>query len=146
MAAWNPASGDFRPNFPVRMNDLQFLTGPSVADIDPGSPGEEMVAGSAYLDLQAYTGLGKPVAGFPKLTADWMVANPLIGSFGSLDKKVRGGGESRRPRVRLPHGRRHVRRGLVAALPPRQRQLGRRTTATPSRPGRPTATRSRARP
>ncbi len=88
VAAWNPASGDFRPNFPVRMNDLQFLTGPSVADIDPGSPGEEMVAGSAYLDLQAYTGRGTPVAGFPKLTADWMVANPLIGSFGSLDKKV----------------------------------------------------------
>jgi hypothetical protein len=67
------------------MNDLQFLTGPSVADMD-GKPGEELLAGSAYLDLQAYNGQGKPAdPAWPKLSSGWMVANPLIGSFGTMD-------------------------------------------------------------
>jgi hypothetical protein len=34
LAAWNTPSGQMRLNFPARTNDLQFLTGPSVADID----------------------------------------------------------------------------------------------------------------
>ncbi|MEA2472290.1 MAG: hypothetical protein QOE06_205, partial [Thermoleophilaceae bacterium] len=84
VAAWDPTTGSYRPGFPARMNDLQFLTGPSVADID-GKPGEELLEGSAYLDLQAFDGNGQPVAGYPKLTSDWDVANPLIGSFGTLD-------------------------------------------------------------
>lgn len=88
ISAWDPASGQFRVNFPQQMNDLQFLTGPSVADID-GLPGEELLAASASLDLQAYNGLGAPVSdAWPKLTGDWTVANPLIGSFGSADRKV----------------------------------------------------------
>jgi hypothetical protein len=82
---WDTSTGSFRPGFPARMNDLQFLTGPSVADID-GQPGEELLAGSAYLDLQAYNGQGQPAsAAWPKLTSGWMVANPLIGSFGTTD-------------------------------------------------------------
>src|SRR5690606_36612267 len=82
IGAWDPATGQLRPNFPRQMNDLQFLTGPSVADID-GRPGEELVAGSASLDLAAYNGLGLPVSDrWPKLTGDWTVANPLIGQWG----------------------------------------------------------------
>ncbi|TML27738.1 MAG: VCBS repeat-containing protein, partial [Actinobacteria bacterium] len=90
LSAWDPPSGTFRANTPVRMNDLQFLTGPSVSDVDPSptAPGEEMLGGSAYLDLQAYTASGQPAAGFPKLTSDWMVANPLVGSFGTLDTQA----------------------------------------------------------
>jgi hypothetical protein len=84
ISAWDPATGDFRSGFPAHMNDLQFLTGPSVADVD-GQPGEELLEGSAYLDLQAYRGDGSPAAGFPKLTSDWTVATPLAGSFGTLD-------------------------------------------------------------
>jgi hypothetical protein len=84
VSVWDPSTGKFRPGFPARMNDLQFLTGPSVADID-GAPGEELVAGSAYLDLQAYRENGEALDRFPKLTSDWMVANPLIGTFGSFD-------------------------------------------------------------
>lgn len=88
MGAWNPATGQFRPNFPQQMNDLQFLTGPSVADID-GRPGEELLAGSAYLDLQAYRGDGRPVSdAWPKLTSDWTVANPLIGAFDPRGRKT----------------------------------------------------------
>jgi hypothetical protein len=81
LAAWNPATGQFRPNFPGVVNDLQFLTGPSVGDVD-GRGGEEMIGGTAYLDVHAFTGSGAEAAGWPKLTSDWEVANPAIGTFG----------------------------------------------------------------
>jgi hypothetical protein len=90
VAAWVAESpgGVMRPGFPARVNDLQFLSGPAVADID-GAPGggEEMIAGSAHNDLAAYTAAGAaPVGGkWPKTTSDWMVTTPLTGSFGTLD-------------------------------------------------------------
>lgn len=84
VGAWDPASGGFRANFPVTMNDLQFLTGPAVADID-GAGGEEVIAGSSSADLAAYGADGAPLAGWPKLSTDWTVATPLIGSFGTTD-------------------------------------------------------------
>ena len=85
LSGFIPQTSAFRPAFPVQMNDLQFLTGPSIADID-GLPGQEVVAGSASLDLQAYNIAGLPVSTrWPKLTSDWIVANPLIGSFGTHD-------------------------------------------------------------
>jgi hypothetical protein len=85
VGAWDPISGNYRTGFPARENDLQFLTGPSVADID-GQAGEEVLEGSASLDLQAYNAQGQPVSSaWPKLSSGWMVANPLIGSFGTTD-------------------------------------------------------------
>jgi hypothetical protein len=70
------------------MNDLQFLTGPSVGDIDGNPSNEEIVAGSASLDLQAYDGSGGRVGHWPKLTSDWTIANPLLGSWGAQQHKV----------------------------------------------------------
>jgi hypothetical protein len=88
LAAWDAASGQFRPLFPARVNDLQFLTGPSVGDVD-GEGGEEMVGGTASLDLVAYAGSGAPVSDrWPKLTSDWTVANPVIGPFGDGGNRV----------------------------------------------------------
>jgi hypothetical protein len=85
IAAWSVSGGgQFRPNFPQQMNDLQFLTGPAVADLD-GVPGQEIVEGSASMDLEAYNAAGTELARWPKLTTDWTVANPTIGSFGTLD-------------------------------------------------------------
>jgi hypothetical protein len=85
LSGFNAQTGAFRANYPVQMNDLQFLSGPAVADID-GLPGQEIVNGSASLDLQAYDLAGLPVnAKWPKLTSDWMVSTPLIGSFGDLE-------------------------------------------------------------
>jgi hypothetical protein len=73
---------------PAVVNDLQFLTGPSVADLD-GQAGEEVVGGTASQDLYAVRGDGRPLSGaWPKLTSDWLVANPLVGSFGGIDGKV----------------------------------------------------------
>jgi hypothetical protein len=86
IGAWDlEAGGTLQPGFPQTMNDLQFLTGPSVADID-GLPGQEIVEGSASKDLQAYDAAGAPVSSaWPKVTTDWTIAAPTIGSFGTLD-------------------------------------------------------------
>jgi len=84
-SAWDPATGQFRAGFPARVNDLSFLTGPSVGDIG-GLPGEEVVTGTAYQDLQAFGAGGLPPGpAWPMLTGDWMVANPLLGTFGELE-------------------------------------------------------------
>ena len=85
MAGWEAHTGQFRPGWPAPVNDLQFLTGPSAANVD-AAPGEEIVAGTASLDLAAFNPAGLAAGpGWPKLTSDWMVANPLVGSFGTID-------------------------------------------------------------
>ncbi|MEA2391675.1 MAG: hypothetical protein QOK31_1784, partial [Solirubrobacteraceae bacterium] len=85
IAAWNAQTGQFHPGWPTPVNDLQFLTGPSIADID-GVPGQEVLEGTASLDLAGLNAAGAPVnERWPKLTGDWMVANPLAGSFSTLD-------------------------------------------------------------
>jgi hypothetical protein len=87
-AAWDATTGQMRAGFPAQENDLAFLTGPAVADID-GLPGQEIVAGTASLDLQAFNALGQPVSSaWPKLTGDWTVATPLIGQFGDSPHKT----------------------------------------------------------
>ena len=85
--AWNASTGQFHPGFPAAQSDLSFLTGPSAADVD-SVPGDEVLAGTASLDLSAYnaqTGSPADPTRWPKLTSDWVVANPLIGSFGQLE-------------------------------------------------------------
>jgi hypothetical protein len=86
LGVWDPASGGFRAGFPATVNDLQLLTGPAVADVD-GRGGGEVLSGSSSQDLVAYGPSGTPAAGWPKLTTDWTVATPLIGSFGTVDTK-----------------------------------------------------------
>ncbi|HEX6390666.1 MAG TPA: hypothetical protein VFZ89_14500, partial [Solirubrobacteraceae bacterium] len=81
ISAWDPGSGQLRFGFPARQNDLSFLSGPSVGDVG-GPPGEEVVAASAHLDLNAFGVGGLQLDGWPKLTSDWVVANPLLGSWG----------------------------------------------------------------
>ncbi len=85
VAALDPQTGQFRPGFPSPVNDLQFLTGPSVADLD-GLPGEELVGGTASLDLYGMNAAGLPFSpAWPKMTGDWTVTNPVAGSLGTLD-------------------------------------------------------------
>jgi hypothetical protein len=85
LGVWSPqAGGQFRPNFPATMNDLQFLAGPAIADLD-GNPGEEIVNASASLDIQGFNAAGAPIdATWPKLSSDWVVNVPLIGTWGQL--------------------------------------------------------------
>ena len=84
LGVWDPATGQFRSGFPATVNDLQLLTGPAIADVD-GNAGEEILSGSSSQDLVAYGADGTPSSGWPKLTTDWTVATPLIGSFGTRD-------------------------------------------------------------
>ncbi|HET6829718.1 MAG TPA: calcium-binding protein, partial [Solirubrobacterales bacterium] len=86
LGIWDPSSGAPRPGFPATVNDLQLLTGPAVAEIGGGG-GEIVVTGSSSQDLAAYGAGGTPVDGWPKLTTDWTVATPLIGSLGTEDTK-----------------------------------------------------------
>ncbi|MDQ3728087.1 MAG: S8 family serine peptidase [Actinomycetota bacterium] len=84
-AAWDPATGQMRPGYPSPVNDLSFLSGPAIGDVG-GTPGEEIVAGTASMDLVALTGTGQPTSNaWPKLSSDWTIATPLLGSFGTLD-------------------------------------------------------------
>jgi FG-GAP repeat protein len=86
VAALDPQTGQFRPEFPSPVNDLQFLTGPSIADLD-GLPGEEVLGGTASLELYGMNAAGASFdpGGWPKLTGDWTVANPVVGSLGTTD-------------------------------------------------------------
>jgi hypothetical protein len=85
IGAWDPSSGQARPGFPAEVNDLQFLTGPAIGDIT-GGPGQEVIGGTSSLDLAAFDAAGLPAGGaWPKLTGDWTIATPTLGSFGTLD-------------------------------------------------------------
>ena len=87
LGAWNPSLPALQtlPGFPAEVNDLQFLTGPVVGDI-LGASGQEVIGGTSSLDLAAFTATGAAAgASWPKLTGDWTVATPALGSFGSLD-------------------------------------------------------------
>jgi hypothetical protein len=83
ISAWDTTSGQFHSGFPSPVNDLQFVTGPAVADV-LGQPGEQAVGGTASLDLAAINASGSAASSkWPKLT----IANPTIGSFGTDDTK-----------------------------------------------------------
>jgi hypothetical protein len=85
-AAWNGSSGQFAPGFPTVNNDLSFITGQVVGDVTGAAPTQEVVAGTASQDLEAYNAAGAPAGtAWPKLTGDWLVATPILGSLGTLD-------------------------------------------------------------
>src|ERR1700732_2140144 len=85
-AAWNASSSQFAPGFPAVNNDLSFITGQTVGDVTGQAPKQEVVAGTASQDLQAYNAEGSPAgSAWPKLTGDWLVATPILGSLGTLD-------------------------------------------------------------
>jgi MYXO-CTERM domain-containing protein len=85
LAAWRiatadgtPASRQLLPGFPRVMNDLQFLAGPAVADIDAdGKP--EALQGSGVYDIHAVDSDGVEAPGWPKFTHGWMVQSPAVG-------------------------------------------------------------------
>jgi hypothetical protein len=88
-AAWNASLGQFAPGFPAVNNDLSFITGQAVGDITGEAPAQEVVAGTASQDLQAYNAAGLPASSdWPKLTGDWLVATPVLGSLGTLDSSA----------------------------------------------------------
>jgi hypothetical protein len=50
------------------------------------SGGQAVIGGTSSLDLAAFTAGGRPAgSAWPKLTGDWTIATPTLGSFGTLD-------------------------------------------------------------
>src|SRR5947209_4750418 len=85
IGGWDPTSAQALPGFPAAVNDLQFLTGPVVGQITANGP-QAVIGGTSSLDLAAFTAGGTPASSaWPKLTGDWTVATPTLGSFGTLD-------------------------------------------------------------
>jgi hypothetical protein len=78
VAAWIASSGSYLPTFPHHIEDLQFLTGPSIADVG-GAPTPEIVAASAGYFVHAYDATGTEPLGWPKFSGGWHIANPAIG-------------------------------------------------------------------
>jgi hypothetical protein len=84
--AWNAATGQYAPGYPAVTNDLSFITGQAIGDITGQAPKQEVVGGTASLDLQAFGTEGLPAStAWPKLTGGWTVATPTLGSLGTID-------------------------------------------------------------
>ncbi|MGI9184531.1 MAG: hypothetical protein ACR2GZ_06125 [Solirubrobacteraceae bacterium] len=83
---WDASTGRFHSGYPAITNDLGFLTGETVGDVTGQAPAQEVLGGTASLDVQAFNGQGQPASSaWPKLSGDWLVATPTLGSFGTLD-------------------------------------------------------------
>src|SRR6202023_3967140 len=79
-------SGQFSPGYPAVNNDLSFITGQTIGDVTGEAPKQEVLAGTASLDVQAFNvegGAASPA--WPKLSGGWLVATPTLGSLGTLD-------------------------------------------------------------
>jgi hypothetical protein len=79
LIAWSLDTGDVLPDFPQRIEDLQFLTTPALADLD-GDGIQEVLQGSGGYYLHAFSGTGGQPANWPKFTGGWSV-----GAFGLGD-------------------------------------------------------------
>lgn len=87
LAAWAITDGagarsdrQFLPAFPHQVTDLQFLSGPSVADIT-GDGRPEALAGSGVYDIHAVDADGVEAPNWPKFTNGWMVQAPAVGDL-----------------------------------------------------------------
>ncbi len=78
LEAWVATSGTYQPTFPHHVEELQFLTGPSIADVG-GAPTPELIEGTAGYFLHAYDVTGTEPTGWPKFSGGWHIANPAIG-------------------------------------------------------------------
>ena len=90
VAAWDGLTGEFKWGFPQVTEDLQFFMNPAVADVSGDSLPEVVTASGGYL-VHAWNVDGHEAPGFPKSTAGWFVASPLIGDIdhdGYLDVVV----------------------------------------------------------
>ena len=78
VGGWVALSGSYLPAYPRHIEELQFLTGPSIARVGATTL-PYVVEGSAGYYLHAYDVNGVEPAGWPKFTGGWHVANPAIG-------------------------------------------------------------------
>ena len=77
ITAWNPQTGTLLPAFPRPMEDMQFLTSPSIGTVSTSGP--SIVQGSGAYLLHAYDVDGVEPEGWPKFTHGWLISSPLLG-------------------------------------------------------------------
>lgn len=80
IGVWNPAAGMLLPAFPRKMDDMQFLSSPSLADVD-GDGVAEVVQGSGGYLIHAFRSNGSEPQGWPKFTHGWMIPSPVAGDI-----------------------------------------------------------------
>jgi hypothetical protein len=80
--AFNAATGVPIPGFPSKLQGLDFLGGPAIADVT-GDGKAELVNGADSSALQAFTQTGAEAAGFPKFTTGWVLYAPAVGDLDS---------------------------------------------------------------
>ncbi|HWH29669.1 MAG TPA: S8 family serine peptidase, partial [Mycobacteriales bacterium] len=90
LAVWHARQDGTRSQhaaFPREVNDLQFLATPSAVDVD-GDGSDEVLAGTAYSDLHAFSASGDEPGlrtlddrGWPKFTGGWTVVAAAAGSL-----------------------------------------------------------------
>jgi len=92
LSAWNALTGLHKPAFPRVVEDWQFFTSPSVADLDGAAGGlPEMIVSSGGWFVHAFNALGVEPAGWPKFTGQWVVTTPAVGDVdddGALEVAV----------------------------------------------------------
>ncbi len=80
LVAWSLDTGDVLPDFPQRIEDLQFLTTPVIADLD-GDAIPEVLQGSGGYYLHAFSGTGGQPTDWPKFTGGWTVGSLSLGDM-----------------------------------------------------------------
>jgi hypothetical protein len=80
LSAWNATTGVQKPAFPRVIEDWQFVTGPSIAEIS-GDALPEVIATSGGFYVHAFNALGIEPAGWPKRTGQWQTSSPSIGDL-----------------------------------------------------------------
>jgi hypothetical protein len=78
--AWNGRTGESFPGFPRQIEDLSFLSAPSVGDLS-GDGAPDVAIGSGGGFVHAWSANGTPLPGWPKLTGGWMLGGPALGDI-----------------------------------------------------------------
>jgi hypothetical protein len=78
--AYDAATAAVQPGFPARLQGLDFLGEPVVADVGGGA-GADVVSGGDSGALAAYTPSGVQAPGFPKFDGGWVVSAPSVGDL-----------------------------------------------------------------
>jgi hypothetical protein len=80
VAAWSGGTGDFLPGWPRRIEDIQFLTAPAIADVS-GDGRPEVIEPSGGFLVHAWDGDGHEPEGWPHFTGQWTLASPAAGDI-----------------------------------------------------------------